>query len=197
MWKQLRFHWRHYVGILDVAAACFLGDKNTFSRTVTTATRCVIGAIRTVPSILFGVIFVVAFGLGPAAGTLGVAFYTVGYLGKFIMRHLKQLIAKSLKRCAARGVIEFNCCACLAGSRQYDYQSSALCSNTIFVLQRLWDLWGREDWLLYAGVSADAAISKSFNDRSLLLCGCYDYRFFKSEAAFSDGGGSFRKIKFG
>ena len=48
-----------------------LGDKNTFSRTVTTATRCVIGAIRTVPSILFGVIFVVAFGLGPAAGTLG------------------------------------------------------------------------------------------------------------------------------
>ena len=60
----------------------FWGTKTLFSRTVTTATRCVIGAIRTVPSILFGVIFVVAFGLGPAAGTLGVAFYTVGYLGK-------------------------------------------------------------------------------------------------------------------
>jgi phosphonate transport system permease protein len=47
------------------------------------AARFFIGAIRTVPSILYGVIFVVAFGLGPAAGVMGVALYTVGYLGKF------------------------------------------------------------------------------------------------------------------
>jgi phosphonate transport system permease protein len=38
--------------------------------------------VRTVPAVLWAIFFVVAVGLGPAAGTLGVALYTVGYLGK-------------------------------------------------------------------------------------------------------------------
>ena len=38
--------------------------------------------VRTVPAVLWAIVFVVAVGLGPAAGTLGIALYSVGYLGK-------------------------------------------------------------------------------------------------------------------
>jgi phosphonate transport system permease protein len=44
--------------------------------------RLVLAAVRTIPSILWALIFVVAVGLGPAAGALGVALYTAGFLGK-------------------------------------------------------------------------------------------------------------------
>lgn len=67
--------------ILSVPLA-FLSTRTLFGPLVSTAARSLVGALRTVPSILFGVVFVVAFGLGEAAGILGVALYTVGYLGK-------------------------------------------------------------------------------------------------------------------
>ena len=38
--------------------------------------------VRTVPSLLWGVLFVILVGLGPLAGTLALAFYTSGYLAK-------------------------------------------------------------------------------------------------------------------
>jgi phosphonate transport system permease protein len=44
--------------------------------------RLLLSFIRTIPAILWAVVFVVAVGLGPGAGTLGVAMYTAGYLGK-------------------------------------------------------------------------------------------------------------------
>lgn len=49
---------------------------------VAAATRLLLALIRTVPALLWAIVFVVAVGLGPAAGTLGVAMYTLGYLGK-------------------------------------------------------------------------------------------------------------------
>lgn len=46
------------------------------------AVKLVLACVRTIPSILWALIFVIAVGLGPAAGTLGVALYTAGFLGK-------------------------------------------------------------------------------------------------------------------
>jgi phosphonate transport system permease protein len=59
-----------------------LGTRTLFGPAINVPARLLVGAIRTVPSLLWGVIFVVGFGLGPAAGALGVALYSVGYLGK-------------------------------------------------------------------------------------------------------------------
>lgn len=70
------------LGFMISLPFAFLGTRTLFGRRVITLVRLFIGGIRTVPSILFGIIFVIAFGLGPTAGTLGVAFYTVGYLAK-------------------------------------------------------------------------------------------------------------------
>lgn len=44
--------------------------------------KLLLALVRSVPAILWAILFVVAVGLGPAAGTLGVALYSVGYLGK-------------------------------------------------------------------------------------------------------------------
>jgi phosphonate transport system permease protein len=40
--------------------------------------------IPTIPALLWAVICVVAFGVGPAAGALAIAVYTLGYLGKLL-----------------------------------------------------------------------------------------------------------------
>jgi phosphonate transport system permease protein len=53
-------------------------------RATSTALRAALAFVRTVPSLLWAIIFVVAVGLGPAAGTLGLALYSLGYLGKLL-----------------------------------------------------------------------------------------------------------------
>ena len=70
------------LGLLLSIPLAVLGTRTLFGPMVTASSRLIVGAIRTIPSLLWGVIFVVGFGLGPAAGALGVALYSVGYLGK-------------------------------------------------------------------------------------------------------------------
>jgi phosphonate transport system permease protein len=59
-----------------------LGARNLFGSWVTLPTRMLLAAIRTLPALLWAVVFVVAVGLGPLAGVLASGVYTVGYLGK-------------------------------------------------------------------------------------------------------------------
>jgi phosphonate transport system permease protein len=59
-----------------------LATRTIFSPFITSPLRLFLSIVRTVPSLLWAVVFVVAFGLGPVAGTFGIAFYTLGYLGK-------------------------------------------------------------------------------------------------------------------
>lgn len=59
-----------------------LGTATLFRLPVVLPTRLIVAALRTVPSLLWGVLFVIIVGLGPLAGTLALAFYTVGYLAK-------------------------------------------------------------------------------------------------------------------
>ncbi len=44
--------------------------------------RVILALIRTIPAILWALIFVVIVGFGPLAGVLAISLYTVGYLGK-------------------------------------------------------------------------------------------------------------------
>lgn len=70
------------LGFLIALPLSFLGARNLFPPVFAGAVRLVIGSIRTIPSLLWAVVFVVGFGLGPAAGIVAIAFYTIGYLGK-------------------------------------------------------------------------------------------------------------------
>lgn len=53
--------------------------------------------VRSIPSLVLGLLFVSATGLGAPAGTLALAIYTIGYLGKFYQTALESVEPKSLE----------------------------------------------------------------------------------------------------
>jgi phosphonate transport system permease protein len=67
------------VPLAAAAASTFTG-----SRPVQTAARAVIVLTRAVPSLVFAIIFVRVFGLGPMAGGLAIAFHSVGMIAKML-----------------------------------------------------------------------------------------------------------------
>jgi phosphonate transport system permease protein len=54
-------------------------------------------AVRSVPSIILGLIFVAATGLGAPAGTLALGIYTIGYLAKFYQQAIEAVDARSIE----------------------------------------------------------------------------------------------------
>jgi phosphonate transport system permease protein len=54
-------------------------------------------AVRSVPSIVLGLFFVAATGLGAPAGTLALGIYTIGYLAKFYQEAIEGVDARSLE----------------------------------------------------------------------------------------------------
>lgn len=59
--------------------------------------------IRSVPSIVLGLIFVAATGLGAPAGTLALGIYTIGYLGKFYQEAIEAVEPRSLEALRVSG----------------------------------------------------------------------------------------------
>ena len=70
------------LGFLASLPLSIVGTRNLFSPLLASGARFAAAAIRTVPVLLWAIIFVILFGLGPLAGTFGIAAYTVGYLAK-------------------------------------------------------------------------------------------------------------------
>jgi phosphonate transport system permease protein len=58
---------------------------------------------RTVPELVFALIFVIAFGLGPMAGVLAVAIHTLGALGKLFAEVVENIDMKPVEGIAAGG----------------------------------------------------------------------------------------------
>jgi len=71
------------LGGLGALLLCFAASRNLVSNTwIYLGARRVLEFFRTVPELIFALIFVFAFGLGPFAGVLAIAVHTVGALGK-------------------------------------------------------------------------------------------------------------------
>ncbi|MBA2661213.1 MAG: phosphonate ABC transporter, permease protein PhnE [Bradymonadaceae bacterium] len=60
------------------------------------AARLVLNLLRTIPSIIWGLFFVVIVGLGPFPGILALTFYASGYLGKFYYEGIEAIDPKPL-----------------------------------------------------------------------------------------------------
>jgi phosphonate transport system permease protein len=52
--------------------------------------------VRSVPSIILGLVFVSATGLGAPAGTMALSIYTIGYLAKFFQEAIESIDPRSL-----------------------------------------------------------------------------------------------------
>lgn len=79
-----------------------LGSRTLFPAGVVATVRFLVAAIRTVPSLLWAVLMVIVVGLGPRAGTMALAFYTVGYLAKLYAELFEGIDPEILE--AMRGV---------------------------------------------------------------------------------------------
>jgi phosphonate transport system permease protein len=97
-----------YVGTLTGAICgfilCFLASANLVrSRTIVFLTRRALEFCRTVPEIVFALIFVLAFGLGPLPGVLAIAIHTTGALGKQFAEVVENIDSKPIEGIAAGG----------------------------------------------------------------------------------------------
>lgn len=70
--------------IASIPLAAASSSRFTGPRPVQWAARLVIVLTRAVPTLIFAIIFVRIFGLGPMAGGLAVAFHSVGMIGKLM-----------------------------------------------------------------------------------------------------------------
>ena len=70
------------LGFLASLPLSILSTRRLFSSWISGIARFIAAGIRTIPVLLWAIIFVILVGLGPLAGTLGIAAYTVGYLAK-------------------------------------------------------------------------------------------------------------------
>lgn len=97
-----------YVGTLAGAISgfvlCFLASANLVkSRAIVFVTRRLLEFCRTVPEIVFALVFVLAFGLGPLPGVLAIAIHTTGALGKQFAEVVENIDSKPIEGVAASG----------------------------------------------------------------------------------------------
>jgi phosphonate transport system permease protein len=83
---------------------CFLASQNlTQSKGVVFFTRRLMEFCRTVPELVFALIFVVAFSLGPLPGILALAIHTAGALGKLFAEVVENIDMKPVDGVVATG----------------------------------------------------------------------------------------------
>lgn len=108
-----------YIGMLETLKMAFVSTvvgffiaillspfaaKNLTSAWVYIPMRIVLAATRSLPSIIWAIIFVVIVGLGPLAGVLAMTFYTVGYLGKLQYEEMEGVQNSPLEAARAMGL---------------------------------------------------------------------------------------------
>ena len=97
-----------YVGtVLGAAGAfilSFLAAANVApSRWLRILVRRLCEVCRTVPGLVFALMFVIAFGLGPMAGVLAVAIHTLGALGKLFAEVVENIDMKPVEGISSTG----------------------------------------------------------------------------------------------
>ena len=97
-----------YVGtVLGAVGAfflCFLAAANVApNRWLRIAVRRFCELCRTVPELVFALMFVISFGLGPVAGVLALAIHCLGALGKLFAEVIENIDMKPVEGVTATG----------------------------------------------------------------------------------------------
>jgi phosphonate transport system permease protein len=91
-------------GFLFAFCACFLGSRNLVRSALLRMTvRRVLELLRTVPDLVFAMVFVVAFGLGPLPGVLALALHSAGSLGKLFTEVVESIDMRPVDGILASG----------------------------------------------------------------------------------------------
>jgi phosphonate transport system permease protein len=91
-------------GFVIAFCACFLASRNLVSVAVLRiAVRRILELLRTVPDLVFAMLFVVAFGLGPQAGVLALTLHSAGTLGKLFTEVVESIEMSPVEGVSAVG----------------------------------------------------------------------------------------------
>jgi phosphonate transport system permease protein len=95
------------LGAIGGFALCFLCASNLARPLPRWFARRTLEFCRTVPEIVFALIFVLAFGLGPMAGVLALAIHTMGSLGKLFTEIVENIDMKAVDGISSTGGTHF------------------------------------------------------------------------------------------
>lgn len=91
-------------GAIGGFVLCFLASANLVrNKAVIFLTRRFLEFCRTVPDVVFALIFVFAFGLGPVPGVLAISIHTAGALGKLFAEVVENVDMKPVEGLTATG----------------------------------------------------------------------------------------------
>ncbi|MFW5969662.1 MAG: phosphonate ABC transporter, permease protein PhnE [Halofilum sp. (in: g-proteobacteria)] len=80
------------VGVILSVPFGFLAARNTTPHAIVrVATRFLIATMRTIPDLVWALIFVVAVGLGPLAGVLAIVMDTIGFAARFFSERIEEV----------------------------------------------------------------------------------------------------------
>lgn len=68
-----------------------MASSNIAPRPLVIVIRTYLMVVRTIPSLVWALIFVITVGLGPFSGVLALTFYTLGYLGKLYYEAIESI----------------------------------------------------------------------------------------------------------
>jgi phosphonate transport system permease protein len=103
-----------YVGtavgaVLAFALNFFAAENTSPAPWLRFAVRRALEFARTVPGIVFALIFVIAFGLGPMAGVLAIAIHSTGALGKLFSEIVENVDMKPIEGVRSTGASWLSC----------------------------------------------------------------------------------------
>tara|TARA_B100000945_G_scaffold317951_1_gene321755 strand:- start:381 stop:1034 length:654 start_codon:yes stop_codon:yes gene_type:complete len=93
-----------FFGMIFSLPIALLSSRNLFPQYITYPSRAVISGCRSLPSLIWAIIFVILVGLGPIAGTMAMTIYTVGYLGKMQYEAIEGMNSTPLEAANAMGL---------------------------------------------------------------------------------------------
>ena len=93
-----------FFGMLLSLPLGLLSSRNLFPSYITYPSRAIVSACRSLPSLIWAIVFVIIVGLGPTAGVLAMSIYTVGYLGKMQYESIEGMNSSPLEAANAMGL---------------------------------------------------------------------------------------------
>jgi phosphonate transport system permease protein len=95
------------VGVVIGLPFSMLAARNLNSKFIYAPTRILLAIIRTFPSILWAMLFVIVVGLGPFAGVLAIILYTIGFVTKLQFESIETIDSDPMDAVGSIGVSKF------------------------------------------------------------------------------------------
>jgi len=89
--------------VMAIPVALLAAENTTPNRTTYWLGKLIVTTSRSVNTIIWALIFVVVFGAGPLAGTVAIAFRSVGFLGKLLGEEIEEIEFGQVEAVTAAG----------------------------------------------------------------------------------------------